>query len=150
MPRYKKGIMISVGIVILITIAILGRTPFLEEIGEKIKSTATIRVEKKEKGSNEFIFYQVIRDRNKVQEITDFVSSLGTEEWVAVSEKGTTVSDMNSEDYRLKFLDEKNKTIAILETSSSQPMKLKYKIHTYELGIKSNEVLRNIIEQNKI
>lgn len=140
-----------IGLVLIVGICgillFVGKRPSLEEIKEKIKLTTSIRIEKMEANSNEFIFYQMIENKENVQEIMDFISSLGTDEWVATSGQNTMVSGSNRENYRLKFLDENNKTIAILQTSSSEPMKLKYKIHTYELGVRSNEVLRSIIEQ---
>ena len=126
------------------------RTPTLHEIQEKIQLATIIKIEKTEIDSDQFIFYKTIEDRKKVQKITSFVCDIDENEWEALSGQSMTVSDKNSTNYRLEFLDEKNRTIAILETSSPQPMKLKYKIHTYELSIKNNEVLRNIIEQIEI
>ena len=150
MFKYKRMLITISVIVIFVILMVIGRTPTLHEIKKKIQSTEAIQVEKAEIDSNKFTFYKKIEDKKKIQEITSFVSGLDTEEWMTTSDQSTTVSNKNRENYRLKFLDENNKTIAILQTDSSKPMKLKYKVHTYSLGIKSNEILRNMIEQSEI
>ena len=150
MFKYKNAIIMIACITIFIILMIIGRTPTIKEIKEKIQLTTVIQIEKTEMDSNKFTFYKKIENRKKVQEIISFISSLEEDEWEALSEESTTISDKNSGNYRLRFLNSKGKEIATMEIYPAKLMKLKYKIYTHKFGIRSGNALRKMIEQNEI